>query len=130
MRQSKVDYLVLRHSHGLVQHRLWGIPCDVAIMTNLTQDHLDYHGTMENYAAAKSKLFARKPKFIVLNRDDNWFEYFNQFAAGEQKMTYGTHKDADARIAKVALHKQGSDARLKIDHQTDCLLFDQVTRQV
>ena len=105
MRQSKVDYLVLEAtSHGLVQHRLWGIPCDVAIMTNLTQP-LDYH-TMENYAAAKSKLFARKPKFIVLNRDDNWFEYFNQFAAGEQKMTYGTQKVPHARQGST--HKQGA----------------------
>jgi UDP-N-acetylmuramoyl-L-alanyl-D-glutamate--2,6-diaminopimelate ligase len=85
-------------------------------MTNLTQDHLDYHGTMENYAAAKGKMFAGKPKFIVLNRDDNWFSYFDQFEAGEQKITYGTDEAADARIANVKLHKQGSDVRLKIDH--------------
>jgi UDP-N-acetylmuramoyl-L-alanyl-D-glutamate--2,6-diaminopimelate ligase len=120
MKQAGVDHLVLEvTSHALQQHRVWGVPCQVAVMTNLTQDHLDYHGTMENYAAAKGKLFAPGPKFIVLNRDDNWFEYFNQFQAGEQKMTYGTHQDAEARITRVALHKKGSDVRLKIDHQTD-----------
>jgi UDP-N-acetylmuramoyl-L-alanyl-D-glutamate--2,6-diaminopimelate ligase len=120
MKQAGVDHLVLEvTSHALLQHRVWGVPCDVAVMTNLTQDHLDYHGTMENYAAAKGKLFAMKPKFIVLNRDDDWFSYFNQFQAGEQKMTYGTHADAEARITKVTLHKQGSDVRLKVDHQTD-----------
>jgi UDP-N-acetylmuramoyl-L-alanyl-D-glutamate--2,6-diaminopimelate ligase len=120
MKEADVDHLVLEvTSHALEQHRVWGVPCDVAVMTNLTQDHLDYHGTMENYAAAKGKLFARKPKFIVLNRDDSWFEFFNKFPAGEQKMTYGADEHAEARIANVKLHKQGSDVLLKIDHTTD-----------
>jgi UDP-N-acetylmuramoyl-L-alanyl-D-glutamate--2,6-diaminopimelate ligase len=120
MKEADVDHLVLEvTSHALAQHRVWGVPCDVAVMTNLTQDHLDYHGTMENYAAAKGKLFARKPKFIVLNRDDAWFEFFNKFPAGEQKMTYGADEHAEARIANVKLHKQGSDVRLKVDHTTD-----------
>lgn len=120
MKEADVDHLVLEvTSHALAQHRVWGVPCDVAVMTNLTQDHLDYHGTMENYAAAKGKLFARKPKFIVLNRDDAWFDFFNKFPAGEQKMTYGADDHAEARIANVKLHKQGSDVRLKVDHTTD-----------
>jgi UDP-N-acetylmuramoyl-L-alanyl-D-glutamate--2,6-diaminopimelate ligase len=120
MKKAGVDHLVLEvTSHALAQHRVWGVPCDVAIMTNLTQDHLDYHGTMENYAAAKGKMFARKPKFIVLNRDDAWFEFFNKFPAGEQKMNYGTDENAEARIVNVKLHKQGSDVRLQVDHTTD-----------
>ncbi len=45
-------------SHALEQERVWGLPVDVAIFTNLTQDHLDYHGTMERYFAAKARLFA------------------------------------------------------------------------
>lgn len=119
MKQAGVDHLVLEvTSHALEQHRVWGVPCDVAVMTNLTQDHLDYHGTMERYAAAKGKMFARKPKFIVLNRDDKWFEFFNQFPAGEQKITYGADEAAEARISYVKLHKKGSDVRLKIDHTT------------
>ncbi len=119
MKQAGVDHLVLEvTSHALEQHRVWGVPCDVAVMTNLTQDHLDYHGTMEKYAAAKGKMFARKPKFIVLNRDDKWFEFFNQFPAGEQKMTYGADEAADARIVSVKLHKQGSDVQLSVDHTT------------
>ncbi len=120
MKKAGVDHLVLEvTSHALAQHRVWGVPCDVAIMTNLTQDHLDYHGTMENYAAAKGKMFARKPKFIVLNRDDAWFEFFNKFPAGEQKMNYGTDENAEARIVNVKLHKQGSDVRLQVDHTTE-----------
>lgn len=60
-------------SHGLAQHRLSGIEFDVALLTNLTRDHLDYHGTMRSYRAAKAKLF-RWPslKCAVLNLDDNF----------------------------------------------------------
>ena len=61
-------------SHALDQERVWGIPVDVAIFTNLTQDHLDYHGTMEKYAAAKAKLFegvgTAPPRVAVLKADD------------------------------------------------------------
>jgi UDP-N-acetylmuramoyl-L-alanyl-D-glutamate--2,6-diaminopimelate ligase len=120
MKHAKVTHLVLEvTSHALDQHRVWGIPCEVAVMTNLTQDHLDYHGTMESYAAAKAKLFARRPRLMVLNRDDSWFNYFNQFEAAEQKMTYGADEAAECRITKVKLHRGGSDVRLEIDHQTD-----------
>ena len=65
-------------SHALEQERVWGIPVDVAIFTNLTQDHLDYHGTMENYAAAKAKMFAGvgtpPPRVAVINADDAYGE--------------------------------------------------------
>jgi UDP-N-acetylmuramoyl-L-alanyl-D-glutamate--2,6-diaminopimelate ligase len=90
----------------------------VAVMTNLTQDHLDYHKTMEGYAEAKSILFKNEPRFIVLNRDDEWFEYFNKFPASSQKITYGTHEEAEARIDHVKLYRKGSEARVVIDHQT------------
>lgn len=116
---AHVDYVVLEiTSHALYQHKLDTVPIECAIMTNLTQDHLDYHKTMEAYAAAKGKLFAGRPQFIILNRDDVWFDYFDQFEAGEQKMTYGSHADAECKITKVKLYKKGSEATLLVDHQT------------
>jgi UDP-N-acetylmuramyl-tripeptide synthetase len=54
----------------------------------------------------------------VLNRDDEWFDYFNAFPAGSQKITYGTHEESEAKIDHVKLYKKGSEARLVIDHQT------------
>ena len=118
-KKAKVHYVVLEiTSHALHQHKLASVPIEAAIMTNLTQDHLDYHKTMEAYAAAKGKLFAGEPKFIVLNRDDEWFEYFNQFQASNHKITYGTHDDAEAKIEHVKLYKKGSEATVVIDHQT------------
>ena len=118
-RKANVDYVVLEvTSHSLVQHKLDGVPIEAAIMTNLTQDHLDYHRTMEGYAAAKGLLFKRSPRFIILNRDDEWFDYFNQFEASEQKMTYGEHEEAEARIDRIKLFKKGTEADIVLDHQT------------
>jgi UDP-N-acetylmuramoyl-L-alanyl-D-glutamate--2,6-diaminopimelate ligase len=83
-------------SHALDQERVWGIPVDVAIFTNLTQDHLDYHGTMEKYFAAKMRLFegvgAPPPRVSVINVDDRWGSQrlFNRVdSLGLPRMLYG-----------------------------------------
>ena len=63
-------------SHALAQGRVFGMPYDVAIFTNLTQDHLDYHRTMENYFAAKRTLFdgdlGAPPRVAAINIDDRY----------------------------------------------------------
>src|SRR5271154_3185525 len=63
-------------SHALEQQRVFGIPFDVAVFTNLTRDHLDYHGTMEEYFRAKQALFegcgTEPPRVAVLNTDDEY----------------------------------------------------------
>ncbi len=124
MKKHGTDTLVLEvTSHALEQSRVWGIPCEVAIITNLTQDHLDYHGTMEKYAAAKARLLQKKPRFIVLNHDDEWFNYFDQFPPGEQSITYGTHVDADVRLTGAQMHREGSRAEVEVDHQTNLELI-------
>lgn len=118
-RKADVDYVVLEvTSHSLDQHKLATVPVECAIMTNLTQDHLDYHKTMDAYAAAKSKLFANQPRFIVLNADDEWYNYFNDYEAGEHKISYGTSEGADCKIKRVKLYKKGSEAEIVFDHQT------------
>ena len=80
-------------SHALEQERVWGIPVDVAIFTNLTQDHLDYHGTMEAYAAAKAKLFegvgTKPPRVDVVNVDDAYGVSMSKAFRGGELITYG-----------------------------------------
>lgn len=82
-------------SHALEQERVWGIPVDVAIFTNLTQDHLDYHGTMEKYLAAKMRMFegvgAAPPRVAVVNADDPQGRRVEHLAlkAGCQVWCYG-----------------------------------------
>lgn len=118
-KKAGVDFVLIEAtSHALDQHKLSTTPVEMAIMTNLTQDHLDYHKTMDGYAAAKAKLFKLQPKYIVLNRDDEWFEYFDVFPAGYQKITYGKHAEAEARIERVKLYRKGTEVAMQIDHQT------------
>ena len=82
-------------SHALAQGRVYGLPYDVAIFTNLTQDHLDYHGTMENYFAAKRALFdgelGAAPRVAILNMDDRYGVELAEVAqrAGAQVYSYG-----------------------------------------
>jgi UDP-N-acetylmuramoyl-L-alanyl-D-glutamate--2,6-diaminopimelate ligase len=77
MKGNGVEYVVMEvSSHSLHQHRVGGIEFAVGIFTNLTGDHLDYHGTMEEYAAAKGMLFEglREGAVAVVNSDDAWGE--------------------------------------------------------
>jgi UDP-N-acetylmuramoyl-L-alanyl-D-glutamate--2,6-diaminopimelate ligase len=81
-------------SHALEQERVWGLPVDVAMFTNLTQDHLDYHGTMEEYFAAKARLFegvgAPPPRVAVVNLDDDYGGAMEDAAAASGEVwTYG-----------------------------------------
>ena len=95
-------------SHGLAQHRLTGCDFDVAVVTNITHEHLDYHGSMDAYRAAKGRLFTglvsayRKPdqpKISVLNADDALsYDYLRGITAGEQ-ISYSL---SDARADVVA----------------------------
>jgi len=93
MVNAKCKYAIVETtSHALSQHRTWGIFYDVAVFTNLTHDHLDYHKTMENYKEAKGLLFKnltnnlRKPnmpKVAIINADDPAQDYFKSFASDE-----------------------------------------------
>jgi UDP-N-acetylmuramoyl-L-alanyl-D-glutamate--2,6-diaminopimelate ligase len=74
VRAGCTEVVMEMSSHALQQERVWGLPVDVAIFTNLTQDHLDFHGTMEKYAGAKARLFegvgTKAPRVAVINADD------------------------------------------------------------
>ena len=97
-------------SHALEQKRVLGVDFDVGIFTNLTRDHLDYHGTMERYFAAKEKLFTglargRKKAAAVINSDDS----FGARLTGKNKVefTYG-FSPARLRATQLQLGKDGS----------------------
>jgi UDP-N-acetylmuramoyl-L-alanyl-D-glutamate--2,6-diaminopimelate ligase len=77
MKQEGVEWLVLETtSHALAQHRTWGVPYSVAVLTNITHEHLDYHKTFDQYVAAKQKLFelvqnnTRGLQIGIANADD------------------------------------------------------------
>ena len=86
-------------SHGLALGRLAGVDYDIAVFTNLTHDHLDFHGTMEEYGNAKGLLFSQlgqdftKNKHVVLNADDPWSEKYEKMTSFPV-WTYGLKNDA------------------------------------
>lgn len=78
MVDAKCDYVVMEvSSHALAQCRVDGITFEAGVFTNLTQDHLDFHITMENYCDAKRKLFENS-RHVFLNNDDSWVERMKQ----------------------------------------------------
>jgi len=77
-------------SHALVQNRLEGLSFAQAIFTNLTQDHLDYHQTMDNYRDAKGKLFQSVlTTKAIINRDDDNHDYFLNITSDKEPITFG-----------------------------------------
>lgn len=97
-------------SHALSLERVTGVSYDVAVFTNLTRDHLDFHHTMEEYCQAKTKLFASlKPqegRFAVINRDDPWQQHFQQ-ASKVPVIGYGFKNPADIMASEVEITAKG-----------------------
>jgi UDP-N-acetylmuramoyl-L-alanyl-D-glutamate--2,6-diaminopimelate ligase len=102
-------------SHGLDQERVAGIKYDVAVFTNLTRDHLDYHGTMEAYAEAKFRLFsARGLRHSVINVDDDWGARFAERLRGDV-ISYGWSSGARLHASRVRLSEAG--VRFHVDSE-------------
>ncbi|HVO43285.1 MAG TPA: UDP-N-acetylmuramoyl-L-alanyl-D-glutamate--2,6-diaminopimelate ligase [Aggregatilineales bacterium] len=102
-------------SHGLAQGRVSGVEYDIAVLTNVTHEHLDFHGTFENYRAAKGMLFAglatsfRKPgigKTAIINADDPNAAYFLNFPA-DRHWTYSLSRAAATLSASAIEHTPG-----------------------
>lgn len=104
-------------SHGLAQQRVGACDFDVGIVTNITHEHLDYHGSYSAYRSAKASLFAElantspkvfnPPRGSILNRDDQSYEYLAGVTTVEQ-VSYGFHPLSDVRAEQVEYLERGS----------------------
>lgn len=104
IKNQGAEFLVLEvTSHALAQFRILGIPIEIAVFTNLTHDHLDYHKTLANYRAAKGKLF-KKAEFSILNADDPATSYYKQIA--KSYTTYGINQ-GEYRATDIKLNVSG-----------------------
>ena len=106
MKDEKVDVVIMEvSSHSLDQKRVHGITYDVGCFTNLTQDHLDYHKTFENYFAAKKLMFAQCEK-AVINLDDS---YAADMVAGVDipVLTVGVREQADVTASEIDITTRG-----------------------
>lgn len=101
-------------SHALKQRRVWGTDFDVGVFTNLTRDHLDFHGSMEEYFAAKMQLFRglglqHKRAAAVVNLDNEWgMELVRTNGLRAQLLTFGEHPSADVRAEDIELDAHGT----------------------
>ena len=113
-------------SHALEQQRVFAIPFDVAVFTNLTRDHLDYHHTMDSYFAAKKILFegcgTDPPRVAVLNLDDEYGRQLTSFSKrqGSQILSYGLAA-GDFHAQSVVISARGTRFDLLTPHETIAL---------
>lgn len=102
MRDSGCDMVVMEvSSHSLALDRTFGIQFDAGVFSNLTQDHLDFHGSFEAYAEAKARLFAQS-RVSIINADDPHAQQMAN-AAGGRLVTYGEKPGADYTASDVGL---------------------------
>jgi UDP-N-acetylmuramoyl-L-alanyl-D-glutamate--2,6-diaminopimelate ligase len=117
MVEAGLTHVVLETtSHGWAQHRVDACEFDVGVITNITHEHLDQHGSYENYRAAKARLFQSlewtwlKPqgnlRLSVLNREDSSYDYLSRIAPGPQ-VCYGLNAFADIRADSIEFSPQG-----------------------
>lgn len=115
------DYAVMEvSSHALDLYRVTGTEFDVAVFTNLTQDHLDFHRDMEHYFAAKGRLFSglgvksnkKRRKFAIINIDDPYANELLELIS-VPTITYGIQKEADVRAEDVIVTDRGASFKLR-----------------
>ena len=116
MLQAGCRYVVVEvTSHAIDQSRIFGIDFDVAVITNVTPDHVEYHGDFNSYLNTKGRLFEKVskgrrkfdvPKVLISNADDKYFSFFNQYVA-DRKLTYGL-KQATVYAEQIEQKPEGS----------------------
>lgn len=112
--QQGADFAAIEvSSHGLVQHRVEALDFDVAIFTNLSRDHLDYHGTMENYALAKKRLFTElNSRHQIINADDpvgaNWLQDLPQAVAVSCNKNFVSTQQKWLKATQIQFSPQGA----------------------
>ncbi|WP_045515515.1 UDP-N-acetylmuramoyl-L-alanyl-D-glutamate--2,6-diaminopimelate ligase [Neobacillus niacini] len=126
MLDAGVDTAIMEvSSHALHMGRVHGCDYDIAVFTNLTQDHLDYHKTMDDYMHAKSLLFsqlgntfdANKPKFAILNSDDSASVMYRKSTAAHV-ITYGIDNEADFHARNIHMTSAGTTFEIVIQEMS------------
>ncbi len=125
MANEGITHVVLETtSHGLAQYRVAACEFDIAVVTNITHEHLDYHGSYEAYRAAKARLFTDlkdtvqkqqgNVRLAIINRDDQSYEYLNQVSTGHC-VSYGMSAAADVLATDIQHNTSGIDFKVDVD---------------
>ncbi len=137
MVKQECEYVVLEvSSHALEQRRFFGVDFDIAALTNITPEHLDYHKNMAEYRKAKSILFQKlaqsktkedQPKTMILNKADPVYETFYKFQA-DQKFSYELKKGADFFADEIELKADKSIFNLNYQNEKSRILLPLIGR--
>lgn len=115
-------------SHALALDRVWGCRFAAALFTNLSQDHLDFHGDMQTYYAAKVRLFQEYPLGVaVVNRDDVYGARL-RLEAHAPVLTYGFSPEADVAVADLDMDARGITLWVKVQGQRRCVVSHLIGR--
>ena len=125
MVEAGLTHVVLETtSHGWAQYRVDACEFDIGVVTNITHEHLDEHGSYENYRASKARLFSNleqtgekpqgNPRLAVINRDDGSYEFLNDFIKVD-KVTYGLGENADIQAFDIKYSPQGMEFAAEIN---------------
>lgn len=125
MVEAGLTHVVLETtSHGWAQHRVDACEFDIGVVTNITHEHLDAHGTYENYRAAKARLFTSlertqpkpqgNPRLAVINQDDQSYAFLKDFIKGKT-VSYGLGENANVRGSGVVYSSQGMEFTAEIN---------------
>ncbi|WP_246940194.1 UDP-N-acetylmuramoyl-L-alanyl-D-glutamate--2,6-diaminopimelate ligase [Bacillus pinisoli] len=126
MHQAEVDTAIMEvSSHALDLGRVHGCDFDIAVFTNLTQDHLDYHETMTEYQRVKGLLFAQlgntfhptRKKFAILNADDLASNEYKRSTAAHI-ITYGIKTDSDVMAKHIKMTNTGTEFTLEVGNES------------
>lgn len=120
MQKHEADYNIMEvTSHGLHFNRTKGIDYKYRLFTNLTVDHLDFHGTMDEYFHAKSTLFmdANQDDYCILNKDSSYFNELSKLSRGKT-VSYGESRAADFHASNIELNEQYTRFDVTHHHET------------
>ncbi len=118
MVEKGADYVVMEvSSHSLALDRVAACTFDVGAFTNITQDHLDFHETMEKYLEAKGILYTIS-KNGVINADDDSAQYLIKTSKCDKVLTYGIDKECDLRASNVVLSEKGVSFNVEFENKT------------
>ncbi|MCK8827202.1 UDP-N-acetylmuramoyl-L-alanyl-D-glutamate--2,6-diaminopimelate ligase [Natroniella acetigena] len=118
MEQEEINYVSMEvSSHSLKLNRVWGLDFDLAIFTNLSRDHLNFHQTLEDYYTSKEKLFTelKEDKIAICNSDDDYTERIIKNTSAIS-YTYGIKNSSDLSAADIKINKQGIKFKLKVNN--------------
>ncbi|MEW5805566.1 MAG: UDP-N-acetylmuramoyl-L-alanyl-D-glutamate--2,6-diaminopimelate ligase [Patescibacteria group bacterium] len=112
--REKCEFVVLEtSSHALKQFRTRGIYFEIALLTNLTPDHQEYHSSPEDYIFTHKKMISKKTKALVFNSDDSYLEPFKKIPV--KKISFGLDRESDLQAEKIQAEKSGSKLELGFD---------------